>query len=122
MCAFLTAHVSRVRETVVWRCSAQPCCLAEESNGKSDVCAYDLRVCCGGAEGRCRCESKSRGGCGESWGASLVESIYVVGSGIEVVVGVVVGVVVVAGSGGGGGVVVGGAIVGWWGCETGCGY
>ena len=64
---------------------------------------------------------RSRGGCGESWGASLVESMW---SGMEVVVGgVVVGVVGVTGEGGGGVVVVSSrAIVGWWGSETGCGY
>lgn len=68
---------------------------------------------------------RSRGGCGESWGASLVESMFGAGSGMEVVVDVVVGVVGVAGEGGGGGVVVvssSSAIVGWWGSETGCGY
>lgn len=47
-------------------------------------------------------------------------------SGVEVVVGVVVGVVGVAGEGGGGGgvvvVVSSSALVGWWGSETGCGY
>lgn len=48
--------------------------------------------------------------------------MYGAKSGMEVVVGVVVGVVGVAGEGGGGVVVVSSAIVGWWGSETGCGY